>query len=143
MATAVAEHLVDSLIKSGANVAVYKDLVPKVVETAPGAVIVVVTDPPDPLADVARRLAGHDRVLSTGTLLDNLRFRVHLAQRLGVSAASVDAPGHRRTRHFGDTAVGPVERATPASACTSTPTAPEAPMGTSIWAVGSAGRPNT
>ena len=36
-------------------------------------------------------LAGHDRVLSTGTLLDSLRFRVHLAERLEVSPASVEA----------------------------------------------------
>jgi L-lactate dehydrogenase len=73
------------------NVGIYKDLVPKVAEAVPGAVLLVVTDPPDPLAYLARRLAGHDRVLSTGTLLDSLRFRVHLAQRLGVSPASVDA----------------------------------------------------
>jgi L-lactate dehydrogenase len=55
------------------------------------AVILVVTDPPDPLADIARSLAHHDRVLSTGTYLDSLRFRVHLAGRLGVSPVSVDA----------------------------------------------------
>jgi len=73
------------------NVGVYKDLVPKVIEAAPGAVLLVVSDPPDPLADLARRLAGHDRVLSTGTLLDSLRFRVHLAQRLGVDPTSVEA----------------------------------------------------
>jgi L-lactate dehydrogenase len=30
-------------------------------------------------------------VLSTGTLLDSLRFRVHLARRLGVNPASVEA----------------------------------------------------
>jgi L-lactate dehydrogenase len=51
----------------------------------------VVTDPPDPLADLARRLAGHDSMLSTGMLLDSLRFRVHLAERLEVSPASVEA----------------------------------------------------
>jgi L-lactate dehydrogenase len=50
-----------------------------------------VTDPPDQLADLARQLAGHDRVLSTGTFLDSLRFRVHLAEKLGVSPASVEA----------------------------------------------------
>jgi L-lactate dehydrogenase len=54
-------------------------------------VLVAVTDPPDPLADVAREAAGHDRVLSTGTYLDSLRFRVHLAERLGVSPACVEA----------------------------------------------------
>jgi L-lactate dehydrogenase len=73
------------------NVGVYKDLVPKVAEAAPGAVLLVVSDPPDPLADLARRLAGHDRVLSTGTLLDSLRFRVHLAQQLAVNPTSVEA----------------------------------------------------
>jgi L-lactate dehydrogenase len=73
------------------NAGVYRDMVPRIVEAAPEAVLLVVTDPPDPLADLARSLAGHDRVLSTGTLLDSLRFRVHLAERLGVSAASVEA----------------------------------------------------
>ena len=73
------------------NAGVYRDIVTRIVEAAPEAVLLVVTDPPDPLADLARRLAGHDRVLSTGTLLDSLRFRVHLAERLGVSPASVEA----------------------------------------------------
>jgi L-lactate dehydrogenase len=73
------------------NVGVYKDLVSKVAEAAPRAVLLVVSDPPDPLADLTRLLAGHDRVLSTGTLLDSLRFRVQLAQRLGVNPTSVEA----------------------------------------------------
>ena len=51
----------------------------------------VVTDPPDPLADLTRRLAGHDRVFSTGTLIDSLRFRVHLADRLRVRPRDVQA----------------------------------------------------
>jgi L-lactate dehydrogenase len=69
------------------NTAVYRDVVPKIVAVAPDAVLLVVTDPPDPLADLTRRLAGHDRVLSTGTLLDSLRFRVHLSRRLNVAPA--------------------------------------------------------
>jgi L-lactate dehydrogenase len=73
------------------NRGIYESLIPRLVEAAPDAVILVVTDPPDPLADIARGLAHHDRVLSTGTYLDSLRFRVHLAGRLGVSPASVDA----------------------------------------------------
>src|SRR6267378_2621547 len=40
-------------------------------------------------------------------------------------------------------AAGPVEMATPASAFTSIPSAPGAPMDMSIWADGSAGRPTT
>ena len=73
------------------NAGIYRDIVPRVVSAAPEAVILVVTDPPDPLADVARSLAGHERVLSTGTYLDSLRFRVHLAERLGVAASSIEA----------------------------------------------------
>jgi L-lactate dehydrogenase len=73
------------------NRGIYQNIVPLIVGAAPDAVILVVSDPPDPLADIARDLAGHDRVLSTGTYLDSLRFRVHLAAHLGVSPASVDA----------------------------------------------------
>ena len=73
------------------NVKVYEEIVPQIARAAPNAVLLIVTDPPDPLADHARRLAGHERVLSTGTYLDTLRFRVHLARELGVSPASVEA----------------------------------------------------
>jgi L-lactate dehydrogenase len=51
----------------------------------------VVTDPPDPLADLTRQLAKHDRVISTGTAIDSLRFRVHFGERIGVNPASVEA----------------------------------------------------
>jgi L-lactate dehydrogenase len=73
------------------NAEIYRDIVPRIVRTAPGAVIMVVTDPPDPLADIARVIAGHDRVLSTGTFLDSLRFRVHLAEKFEVDANQVEA----------------------------------------------------
>jgi len=72
------------------NATLYRDIVPRVHRAAPDAVIVVVTDPPDPLADVVRAL-GHERVISTGTYLDSLRFAVHLARKLHVSAAQVEA----------------------------------------------------
>lgn len=74
-----------------ANVAVFADVIPKVVAVAPEAPILIVTNPPEPLVEVARALAGHDRVLSTSTFLDTLRFRVHLGERFGVSPASVNA----------------------------------------------------
>jgi len=73
------------------NAKVYEEIVPQIVQSAPEAVILVVTDPPDPLADIARHLAGHDRVVSTGTWIDSLRFRVHLAKKLSVNAASIEA----------------------------------------------------
>ncbi len=73
------------------NASVYRDIIPGVVAVAPQAVILVVTDPPDPLADLARQLAGHERVLSSGTFLDSLRFRLHLARRLKVNPMYVEA----------------------------------------------------
>jgi L-lactate dehydrogenase len=73
------------------NAKIYADIVPQIVSVAPQAVLMVVTDPPDPLADLTRHLAGHNRVFSTGTLIDSLRFRVHLADRLRVRPLDVQA----------------------------------------------------
>ena len=73
------------------NAGVFEDVVPQIVAAAPDATLLVVTNPPEPLVDLARRLAGHDRVLSTSTFLDTLRFRYHLAERFGVSPLSVEA----------------------------------------------------
>jgi L-lactate dehydrogenase len=73
------------------NATVYRDIIPNLLAVAPKALILVVTDPPDPLADLARNLAGHERVLSSGTFLDTLRFRLHLAKRLKVNPMYVEA----------------------------------------------------
>jgi L-lactate dehydrogenase len=51
----------------------------------------VVTDPPDPLTDLTLQLAGHERVFGTGTLIDSLRLRVHIARHLGIDPSSVEA----------------------------------------------------
>jgi L-lactate dehydrogenase len=75
----------------GTNAEIYREIVPRIVGVAPEAVLLVVTDPPDPLADIARSSAGHGRILSTGTFLDSLRFRVHLAQHFEVDANQVEA----------------------------------------------------
>jgi L-lactate dehydrogenase len=74
-----------------ANVSIYREIVPQVVTAAPDALLLIVTDPPDPLADLTRHLAKNDRVISTGTVIDSLRFRVHLADRLGLNPVSVEA----------------------------------------------------
>lgn len=73
------------------NAEVYREVIPRINAAAPDAVLLVVTDPPDPLAWLTRGLAGHDRVLSTGTLLDSMRFRVHLGRKLKVAATAVEA----------------------------------------------------
>ena len=73
------------------NAEVYRQVIPLITAAAPDAVLLVVTDPPDPLAYLTRELAGHDRVLSTGTLLDSLRFRVHLGRKLKVAPTDIEA----------------------------------------------------
>jgi L-lactate dehydrogenase len=73
------------------NADIYRDIVPKIVRAEPKAVLLVVTDPPDPLADVARETCPGTAVLSTGTYLDSQRFRVHLGRHFGVDAAHVEA----------------------------------------------------
>ena len=74
-----------------ANVKVFEDVIPRIVAVAPQAPILVVTNPPEPLVEIARALARHDHVLSTSTFLDTLRFRVHLGEKFRVSPATVNA----------------------------------------------------
>jgi L-lactate dehydrogenase len=73
-----------------ANAAVYRQILPRILASAPDAVVLVLTDPPDPLADLVRA-SGFKYVLSSGTFLDSLRFRFHLARHLKVDPTSVDA----------------------------------------------------
>ena len=73
------------------NATIYQDIIPQLIAAAPDAVILVVTDPPDPLAQLTLQLAGHEKVLSTGTFLDSMRFRWHLANYFQISPSSVEA----------------------------------------------------
>jgi L-lactate dehydrogenase len=75
----------------GKNAEIYREIVPRIADAAPQAVLLVVTDPPDPLADVARETRPHAMVLSAGTYLDSQRFRVHLGRHFGVDPAHVEA----------------------------------------------------
>jgi len=74
-----------------ANAAVIREIIPKIVAVAPTAVLLIVSNPPEPLAELARQLAGHDRVLSAGTMIDSLRFRFHIAQNFQVTPGQVQA----------------------------------------------------
>lgn len=73
------------------NARIYEEIIPQLARVAPDATILVVTDPPDPLADVARWHTKTNPVLSSGTFLDTLRFRLQLARRLKCHPSSVDA----------------------------------------------------
>lgn len=77
-----------------ANAAMLRDVVPPVMAAAPDAVLVVATNPVDPMTQLAQRVAsdaGTDpaRVFGTGTTLDTARFRHAVARVLGVDAQHV------------------------------------------------------
>ncbi|HXY40776.1 MAG TPA: L-lactate dehydrogenase [Vicinamibacteria bacterium] len=78
------------------NAAVFREVVPGVLERAPEAVLVVATNPVDVMTHLAARFAAErgvpaGRVFGSGTTLDTARFRALLGRRLGVDAAHVHA----------------------------------------------------
>lgn len=78
---------------AGVNAEIMRDLVPKLLEQAPNAVLVLVTNPCDVLTVVAQQISGlaPGRVISTGTLLDTSRLRWAVAQRADVALTNVHA----------------------------------------------------
>ena len=78
---------------ASANTAICRDLVPRLLSVAPGAILLLVTNPVDVITYVALKLSGlpHSRVFGSGTVLDSSRFRFLLAQRLKVAVQNVHA----------------------------------------------------
>ncbi|MEM6454977.1 MAG: hypothetical protein AAF772_07770, partial [Acidobacteriota bacterium] len=72
---------------------VFAEIVPRTLEAAPDALLVVATNPVDVMTQVAIRHARlpAGRVFGSGTILDTARFRALLGRRLGVSPSSVHA----------------------------------------------------
>ncbi|MEM7442606.1 MAG: L-lactate dehydrogenase [Pseudomonadota bacterium] len=77
----------------GRNVAVFRAIIPSVLEVTPDAILLIATNPVDIMTQVATRIAGlsPNRVIGSGTILDTARFRVLLGQHLDVSAKSIHA----------------------------------------------------
>lgn len=78
---------------AGTNVRILEQLMPPLLERAPDAAYVLVTNPCDVLTVAAQRISGlpAERVFSSGTVLDTSRLRWLLARRAGVSVSSVHA----------------------------------------------------
>ena len=76
-----------------ANTEILRDLLPKLVERAPNAVYVLVTNPCDVLTVAAQHVVDlpAGRVFSSGTVLDTSRLRWKVARAAGVSSDSVHA----------------------------------------------------
>jgi len=76
------------------NAAIFKSVVPQVLEYAPDAVLIVATNPVDIMTHLTARFAAEfgvpsSRVVGSGTTLDTARFRSLLSQHLGVAASNV------------------------------------------------------
>jgi L-lactate dehydrogenase len=75
------------------NAGIIRQLVPSLLDVAPEAILLFVTNPVDVVTFVAQEVSGlaPGRVLGTGTVLDSSRLRHLLAERLGVGVNSVHA----------------------------------------------------
>jgi L-lactate dehydrogenase len=88
------QHLGQSRLDLAAvNVGILEGLMPGLVQRAPNAVYVLVTNPCDVLAVAAQRFSGlpGSQIFASGTVLDSSRLRWLLAERAGVATASVHA----------------------------------------------------
>jgi len=75
------------------NAKVFGEVIPRVLEHAPDAVLLVATNPVDIIAMMVTRISGLPpaRVIGSGTILDTARFRTLLGEHLGVAPQSVHA----------------------------------------------------
>jgi len=75
------------------NVEVFKKVIPQVLQFAPEALLLVVSNPVDAITQVVTKLSGikPGKVIGSGTLLDTARFRALLGEHLGVAPVSVHA----------------------------------------------------
>jgi L-lactate dehydrogenase len=75
------------------NAAIWRDVVPKVVQHFAEGILLVATNPVDALTYAALKLSGFAprRVIGSGTILDTSRFRYLLSQYFEVDARSVHA----------------------------------------------------
>ncbi|HWR57439.1 MAG TPA: malate dehydrogenase [Thermodesulfovibrionales bacterium] len=76
-----------------ANAGVVRGVAKETARHSPDAVMIVVTNPMDVMAQLAWKVSGfpHRRVLGMGGVLDSARFRTFVALEVGVSPADVEA----------------------------------------------------
>jgi L-lactate dehydrogenase len=76
-----------------ANVAMLRDMAPRIRAAAPDAILLMVSNPVDVLTYAALKFSGlpPERVFGSGTVLDTSRFRSLLARRLNISVANIHA----------------------------------------------------
>ncbi|MBH0117642.1 L-lactate dehydrogenase [Salinibacterium sp. NG253] len=75
------------------NARIIGSMMPQLMEVAPDAIYIIVTNPCDVLTVLAHEQSGlpPERIFASGTVLDTSRLRWKLAERAGVSPSSVHA----------------------------------------------------
>ncbi len=78
---------------AGVNAGIMKSMMPRLLEAAPNAIYVIVTNPCDVLTVLAQEATGlpPERIFASGTVLDTSRLRWLLGRRAGVATSSVHA----------------------------------------------------
>lgn len=73
------------------NVAVYKNIIPQIVEQGFEGILLVVSNPVDILTYAAVKLSGfaENRVIGSGTVLDTARLKCALSEHLGVDSRNL------------------------------------------------------
>jgi L-lactate dehydrogenase len=77
----------------GRNAEVFKKVIPRVLEFAPEAILLVASNPVDVITQMVTRISGlpSGRVIGSGTILDTARFRALLGEYLEMASVSVHA----------------------------------------------------
>jgi L-lactate dehydrogenase len=78
------------------NAAVFRAVIPSILEHAPDAILLIATNPVDVMTHLAAHFAAQggvppQRVIGSGTTLDTARFRALLGRQLGVDSGHVHA----------------------------------------------------
>ncbi|MBC6438232.1 MAG: L-lactate dehydrogenase [Rhodobacteraceae bacterium] len=73
------------------NCLVFQEVVSRVMEVAPGAILLVASNPVDIMGQITQEISGlpPGRVIGSGTILDTARFRSLLGRHLGIAPGSV------------------------------------------------------
>ncbi|KGF67960.1 lactate dehydrogenase [Hoeflea sp. BAL378] len=75
------------------NVEVFRSVIGGVMQAAPGAILLIATNPLDVMTFAAQRISGlpPERVIGSGTILDTARLRSLLGDHLGIAPTSIHA----------------------------------------------------
>lgn len=76
---------------AGATIKIMEQMLPQIVKVAPNAIFLMVSNPVDVVTYAAMKITGlpRERMFGSGTVLDTSRYRLLVAQELGVAPRSI------------------------------------------------------